>query len=58
MQLVAFIKRVQSNNRVTEYYTGEQLCYCYYSWSEKCMYPELTEHWSLPSGTWETLTIF
>jgi hypothetical protein len=48
MQLVAFTKRVQSNNRVTEYYEGEQLFYCYDSWCEKCTYPELTEHVSPP----------
>jgi hypothetical protein len=28
-QLNAFTKRVQSNNSLTEYYTGEQLFYCY-----------------------------
>ena len=50
MQLVAFTKRVQSNNRVTEQYTGEQLFYCYDSWCEKCMYPGLTDHVSPPLG--------
>lgn len=57
-QLNAFTKRVQSNNSLTEYYTGEQLFYCYDSWSEK--WRIRTWQWvcSLLSDARELSTIF